>query len=536
MIKLPAIFKEHMVLQRNKNIRVWGESQASFVTVSLSDISVTVKVIDGKFMAILPAFEAGGPYMLKVVEGEMTGDGVLNLKDNVIIGDVMIGEVWIACGQSNMELELQNSYMGKEVMEKADNKLVRYYYTPKMAYECQELEELKEKSEWELCNKDYANPEHMGKWSTVAYYYADKLSKELNVTVGIINANWGGTHAYCWMSREKLVDDNHIKRFMDEYDEITKDMSMEQYLKDVAYYEEYQAGFDKRCGEYYATHENPSWDECIELCGENMYPGPVGPRSFVRPAGLYDVILSQIIPYTIAGGLYYQGEEDDQTPEAYYYLLRGIVEQWREDFMDENLPFLIVQLPMFKNACDGELTNWSEIREAQYKVFDTVKNTGIAIITDLGELNNIHPTFKEKVGERLCLQALYGVYGKISEKEAFGPMYKDYRVDSGKMIFTFKNAEDGFIVKTDNEGKVEGEKLYSSYLSEDDKLENCFELAGCDGEFHKADSVTIEGSTITVSSKAVPCPCKGRFNWRNYEKVMLYGKNMIPVAPFRTCV
>ena len=196
----------------------------------------------------------------------------------------------------------------------------------------------------------------------------------------------------------------------------------------------------------------------------------------------------------------------------YYKLFRGLIDLWRRDWGDDELPFLMVQLPMHRYKADPDWKHWCLIREAQMKAYKTIKNTGIAVITDCGEFNEIHPKDKVPVGERLALQAMYHVYGDKSVK-AFGPMYKGLLFKGGEIELMFDYAEDGFETK----GQPSG-----------------FEIAGEDKKFVPADMV-IEGGRITVSSKEVAEPKYVRYLWTNYGDVTIYGRNGIPLAPFRTC-
>lgn len=307
MLKLPAIFSDHMILQRRKPVVIWGESDARKVTVTIQDARVVTYVQDGKWQLFLPPMEAGGPYVLTV---KTDNDEVKTYED------VMYGEIWLAGGQSNMELELQNSKDGAVAVSEAHNELLRFYYTPKVSYLCDELYEQEEKSCWELCC-----PENVGRWSAVGYYFARKLAAQLDVPVGIIGCNWGGTSASCWMSREALESDKVISSYVEEYDEIVSNQDFDAYCKEREEYIVYQAEFDKNCKHYYETTPNPTWEGALEVCGENKYPGPMGPRSEYRPAGLYETMIQRIAPYTLAGFLYYQGEEDDKKPRSYYNLL-----------------------------------------------------------------------------------------------------------------------------------------------------------------------------------------------------------------------
>lgn len=496
MLKLAPIFSNHMVLQRNKRIAVWGEADCEKITVSFHGETVQADVEEGYFQAELPPMTEGGPYTMTVA-----GD-----TEEIIFEDIMLGEVWLAGGQSNMELELQNSFEGDKELARIEAENVRYYYVPKKPYISDELLQAEEESTWECASKEYA-----GKWSAVAYYFAKEVSKKLGITVGIIGCNWGGTSASCWMSREMLESGTAISSYVKEYDEIIENQDFQEYLKEREEYIIYQTEFEKNVSHYYETCENPSWDEAISLFGENKYPGPMGPYSEYRPAGLYETMISRVCPYTLAGFLYYQGEEDDHKPTTYYELVTALIKQWRGDWQDETLPFLLVQLPVFQNGGEPDYKNWPLIREAQMRVFQTIKNTGIAVILEQGEYGNIHPTKKDVVGRRLALQAFSEVYHVGSEEEAFGPIYRDCYVEDNKMVICFEHCV-GFVC----EGEVTG-----------------FELAGANKVYYPAD-FTIEENQIVLSAAEVKTPKYARYCWTNYQKVGLFGKNGLPVAPFRT--
>lgn len=497
MLKLAPVFSNHMVLQRGKRIAFWGETSHKSVTLSMNGKSIRALVEKGTFKAEFPPMPEGGPYTLTVQADE----------EKLFFEDIMLGEVWFAGGQSNMELELQNSFEGEKELEQCAEEMVRYYYVPKKSYVSEELLAAEAASTWECASKEAS-----AKWSAVAYYFAKELSGKLGVTVGIIGCNWGGTSASCWQSREMLEASEATVSYVKEYDAIVENQDFDEYLKEREEYIVYQTEFEKNVSHYYATCENPTWDEAISLFGENKYPGPMGPYSEFRPAGLYETMVSRVVPYTLAGFIYYQGEEDDHKPETYYELLQSLIRQWRSDWEDETLPFLLVQLPVFQNMGEPDFKNWPLVREAQMRIFQTVKNTGIAVILENGEYGNIHPVKKEIVGKRLALQAFSEVYHICGRESAFGPVFKDYYVENNKMVLLFDYCEDGFLC----EGEVTG-----------------FEVAGADRIYYPA-KFEIQGNRIMVFAKEAEEPAYVRYCWTNYQKISLFGKNGIPVAPFRT--
>lgn len=517
MLKTAAIFSDNMVLQRHKNIVIWGTTDSSAVSASIDDISVSGIVKDGSFKIILPPMNAGGPYTLTVSTDS----------EKLEFNNIMLGEVWLAGGQSNMEFELQNCKDGdRELDNMCEN--VRFYYTPKNSWVGEELFEAEASSCWEL-----ADSTERGKWSAVGYYFARELSEKLGVTVGVIGCNWGGTSASCWVSREYLEKRTELASYLQKYDEAVKDICLEDYAKEWDEYVVYQAEFDRKVGEYYQTCPNPTWEEALSLCGECKYPGPMGPRNFTRPCGLYETMLSRVCPYTIAGFIFYQGEEDDHKPYTYDILLETLIKQWRNDWEDDTLPFINVQLPIFMEMGQDDFKNWPLIREAQMRIYNTVKNTGIAVALEMGEIYNIHPTDKRPVGERLAKQALYHVYKLAQSEEAFGPMYESHSFDANGILVVLKHVYGGLTYSRDVEtiGAVGG-----------------FEVAGEDKVYHTAHASFVDEETndrlvksgnkvvLRISSDEVDAPRYARYCWTNYQEISLFGGNGLPVAPFRTDV
>lgn len=498
ILSCAPVFSDNMVLQRNKNIAVFGMAYDNMkVTVMLNGKTVEATAKDHKWSVLLPPMEAGGPYEMTVLSGD----------ERITFCNIMIGEVWLAGGQSNMELELQNSLGGKKVLENIDSANVRFYYTKKNPY----IDEFFYADERNNCWKT-ASEENSANWSAVGFYFAKKLSEDLGVTVGIIGCNWGGTSASAWMPRETLLADSDMRSYADEYDEAMGGKTFEQYLAELDDYNAYVEVWQPKINEFYAKHPDGDWGDALEFAGPCRYPEPLGPKSPFRAGGLYETMLMRVCPYTLAGFIYYQGESDDHKPNFYYKLFKALIEQWRNDWQDDSLPFLFVQLPMFINRGEEDRKHWCIIREAQMRVHQTTANTGIAVILDCGEYGNIHPVDKEPVGERLELQALCHVYGMISEKEAYGAIYKSFEYKDGGMLLHFDHAEDGFDIR----GEAVG-----------------FEIAGEDKLYHKAE-VTVQNDKIFARSGEVKEPKYLRYNWVNYGEVTAFSKNGIPLAPFRT--
>jgi sialate O-acetylesterase len=496
--KVAAVFSSNMVLQRDKNIKVFGQGvNGAAVKVTFDGKTWQTAVKEEQWTVILPPKAAGTGFMMAV----SCGDQVKCFEN------IAIGEVWLAGGQSNMEYELQNCKGGLEVLQNDENPNVRFYYTNKISYMDDYFYEMEEKTGWTEFSEENAKT-----WSAVGYYFGRKLAKELGVTVGIIGCNWGGTSASCWTSRESLAEDADLNIYLEEYDQESRGKSEEEQIREYKEYEAYHTEWDKKCNELYAVNPDMEWDEVQKILGVCRWPGPKNCMSPYRPSGLYQCMLQRIIPYTLRGFIYYQGEEDDKKPLIYQKLLTRMIRQWREDWEDITLPFLLVQLPMHRYKQDEDTKSWCLIREAQMRTYQTVKNTGIAVILDCGEFNEIHPKDKLPVGERLGLQAFHHVYKRLGGGEAFGPLYQAFEYKDGGIELSFDYAEDGF----DCKGEAGG-----------------FEIAGEDMVYYKAEP-EFRGSRIFLSAKEVAGPVYARYCWTNYSEVTIFGKNGLPLAPFRT--
>lgn len=505
-LRMPAVFSNHMVLQRRKHTLIWGTvQQGSKVTVTLAGQCVDTVAEDGSWSVKLAPMEAGGPY-------EMT---VSSENEILRFQNVLIGEVWLAGGQSNMELELQNSDNGKEVIKQTLDERIRFYYTPKLAQLGEDLEAAEAENSWMECK-----PEQTATWSAVGYYFAKKLSKALDVPVGIIGCNWGGTIADNWVSRESLLSHKELAQLVEEYDTLVASLNYEEYIKELEEYKIYHAEWEKKVNECYVKQPDMAWEDVLSIAGENRWPGPMGPLHEYRPAGLYECMVKRVAPYTLGGALYYQGESDENNHTIYRALLQNLIEEWRGLWQDNELPFAIVQLPVFatdeKTGC-----GWGAIRKAQQDVYKTIKNTSLTTIIDCGEENNIHPTDKETVGNRVAANVLKDIF-EMEEFNGNGPCAVEYIIESvngqnGIKVW-FHGAERGFYKNGEN-------------LSEQEYDIDGFEIAGADGVYALAKAVIAE-SAIFLYSEQVEKPVKVRYGHKNYFHVELKDDKGRPVMPF----
>lgn len=502
VFKIASIFSNHMVLQRDKKITVWGNGvEESYIKVTLNDTTVKGRVKGGKWLIQLPSMEAGGPYTMMVTDGSST----------IAFTDVMVGEVWFAGGQSNMELELKDCKNGKEEVAHANQPNIRFYNTLKIPFIDSEALKEEEKTSWHLCNENTAH-----NMSAVGYFYAKKLAQELNVTIGIIDCYWGGTSITCWMSREYLEKDLDAYSYIEAYEAKVGNKTDEQYEEEMKVYNKAYLAWCERVDNLREENPNISWEEINEKAGICPWPQPTGRKSPFRPAGLYETMVSRVKPYTIRGFIYYQGEEDVYKASLYGKLMVKLIDQWRSDWKDDCLPFLFVQLPMYiaKGAIDDK--QWAILRDQQMKVFRTIKNTGMAVIIDCGEFDNIHPLDKQTVGYRLALQGLKVAYS--IDQNADAPIFKDYVIEEDTFRLYFYNMGKKIIIKN---GDVKENNIVG------------FEVAGEDLNFVPA-TATLDGVEILVSAKEIQNPQYVRYAWTNYGSTSVYSEYDLPLAPFTT--
>ena len=499
MIKAAAVFSSNMVLQRGKNISVWGEADCDgTVRAEINGNCSETVAENGSWKLLLPPMQAGGPYVMT-----LSLDG----KEFAQFDNVMIGEVWLCGGQSNMELELQNAKDGKEELASLTADMpIRFYYTNKVC-SVDEAKEAEKHAGWGVCDKEGSRA-----WSAVGYHFAKKLSRELGVTVGLIGCNWGGTSGTNWIDTDHIRSCAETAPYMEEYDSLTKGITAEEQKRVYDEYCEYDRKWNEKAAEYYKLGDQcPPWSELEKILGKNLWPGPRNDFNPFSPGKMFESMLMRVCPYTLAGFLYYQGESDDHRPKSYYTLLTMLIRIWRERWGDDRLPFIMVQLPCHRYKNDPDFKNWPLIREAQMRTYLTVKNTGLAVALDCGEFNNIHPLDKKPVGERLCLQAEKLVYGMDVDADA--PRFDSYTISGSVMTVNTVCAGKGL--------EAIGEELTG------------FELAGSDKVFFPARA-ELSGSSIMITSENVAKPLYARYAWSNYPEYSVCGENGLPLAPFRT--
>lgn len=474
-VKLPAIISDHMLIQQQMPVRIWGKAAAGEkIAVQLNGKYVTTTAdSSGAWEAFLPPMTAGGPY-------EMNIQGA----NQIIVNDVLVGEVWVGSGQSNMELPMTRVKDADAEIAAANFPQIRLFTVKKKVSDTP-LDDVE--GEWSLCT-----PESTKNFSAVGYFFSRYIHQNRHVPVGFIHSSWGGTPAQSWTTHPVLEANPLLKPILEEWDQTLAayPAADEKYQKQVADYKA-KAKVAKAEGKPAPTAPRP----------------PVGPGHPNTPAGLWNGMIAPITPYAIRGVLWYQGEANAGPKSAYpyRYLFRSMIEDWRREWAEGDFAFLFVQLASFQS--NGF---WPVLRESQTDALE-LRNTGMAVIDDIGESKNIHPQDKQDVGKRLAIAAQAIAYGENVEYS--GPMFRQLTRESNALRIYFDHIGTGL----DSRG---GDKLLG------------FEIAGKSGDYVPAEA-RVEGSTVVVSCDQVSDPSRVRYAWADDPKATLENREGLQASPFR---
>jgi sialate O-acetylesterase len=435
-VTLPNVFSDNMVLQRNAEVTLWGwanPQEEIVITPSWNNQEYKVKTSNqAMWEIVIPTPKEGGPYTI-TIKGY----------NEVVLKNILIGEVWICSGQSNMEMNaswgIEN---GDEAVKNATNSTIRFFTVPKLTATTPQNNL---SGTWTECT-----PETMKYFSAVGYFFGKRLQEELkNVPIGLISSNWGGTPAEIWMPEEVIQNDVVLL-------ESAKTRKEESY----------------------------------------------GPN---QPGRAFNAMIFPLTKFKIAGALWYQGESNVGST-VYDKTLSALITSWRK-LWKYDFPFYFVQIAPYKYGEDHFCG--AMIRDAQRKVLQEVPNTGMAVISDVSTIEDIHPKDKKSVGIRLANLALADTY-KVNSAVVNGPLYKGITIDENKVTVAFEYAE-GLYFK--------------------DKKADLFEVAGTDNVFYKATAV-IKNNTVVLQSGKVKSPVKVRYAWKNTDQSNLFNKANLPASSF----
>ena len=498
MLKPASLFTDGAVLCRRKEIRVFGDvSEGLTVTVRLlsrngSPLGENAARAEGThFLVALPPQEAQTGCRLIIRAGEEQAEAE----------NVAIGEVFLAGGQSNMELELRNADEGPEIIRQYDDPLLRFFNVPKQSVKGPAQQKAVEETRWHA-----VSPGTGGENSAVAYFFAAKLRERMpDIPVGIIGCYWGGTSVTCWMEEDVLRTDPEGIRYLDDYEARCAGKSMETWQEEQHMFQDTFGSWCTAVDLYRAAHPGAPWADIEAACGFVPWNPPAGPGSPLRPAGLAVTMVREIVPVTLTGILFYQGEEDAGKTDHYDRLLSLLIRTWRNLFREADLPFLFVQLPMWVDLNGIDTFRWPLLRKAQAAVRDSVPGTGMICLLDQGEFGNIHPTAKRPVGERLAELAgsmLYGA-GEVS------PRALDLAPQGDKLAVRL-----------------------SAPVHVRAGVPALLEIAGADGCCVPAQA-EVSGDRLLLHAADISQPLHARYAWTDYAaSVPFFGANNLPLEPF----
>lgn len=468
-VRLPAVFSDNMVLQQGVAVPVWGwADDGEVITVEFRGRRTSTTARNNKWSLKLPKLKAGGPDTLAI----STRDKSIKLSN------VLVGEVWICSGQSNMEWPLQSAFEPEADIASATNTLIRLLNVPNVKAECPTT---RINASWQTCS-----PETARGFSAVGYYFGRDLQKARNVPVGLIQSDWGGSPAEVWMSREAL--------------EINP-----RYQTEIL---EPAAAADKNYREALIAYEREKAE--AQHKGETF--NKRAPGIGWRPTELYNGMIAPLIPYAFKGAIWYQGESNAGRAHQYRTLFPDVIRNWRRDWGQGDFPFLCVQLaPFMAIKTEPAESAWAELREAQLLSTKVLPNAGMAVITDVGDEKDIHPKKKGPVGSRLALAARAIAYGEHIEYS--GPLFSRAAFKDGQAVLRFDHVGKGLEARG---GDLKG-----------------FAICGEDRKFVWAKA-EIQGVTVVVSSPQVSKPIAVRYGWADFPTGNLWNKNGLPATPFRT--
>jgi sialate O-acetylesterase len=482
-VKLPAIFSDGAVLQRDRAVAVWGWAAADKkITVSFGDQKIeTITTTDGTWKVQLAAMAASDVSReLKVAEVGA---------NEIVVKDVLVGEVWLASGQSNMEWTVNSARAEDKALAATPLPNLRMITVPKKVTHARQDDVV---AKWAQ-----ATPENVMSFSAVGYFFGRNLLENVHVPIGIINSSWGGTRIDPWLADEGFTD-------VPELAEMAKNRASR--LPGQSAYEQ-----------LFAAHlaATRQWCDDAQKAAEQKKTSPPQPATLPLlglqgETGMYQAMIHPLTAYGVRGFIWYQGESNNGEGMLYYQKMRVLIHGWRKQFAVPDAPFLFVQLAPYRYNNTGLPEIWT----AQQKAL-SIPNTGMAVINDIGNIGDIHPTNKSEVGRRLALWALDGTYG-IKQKEVSGPLYQAYKIDGKKILIAFTHTGSGLATR-------------------DQAAPSLFEIAGSDGVFQPATAeITADKKFISLSAENVAEPFQARFAWSETALPNLINQEGLPAAAFHT--
>lgn len=489
-LSVPHFFSDHMVLQQGKAVKVWGRATPG------EEVSAQFRGATGTARA-----RDDGKWELRIQSGKADSEGhrlvIWSGEEEVAIEDVLVGEVWFAAGQSNMMWKLSTSANPSEAIAAAENPLIRMFHSPEVTAE-RPQDDIEGK--WTVCTSETA-----GDYSAVAYYYARKLQRELDIPVGVIVSAWGAKRIESFISRDALNSQPETKPLVEALFRLEKNYDP---VEAQALYEQRKVVFDEWLAKGRAVGEPRPRPARVEPTRPLLDAG--------KPGVIFNSMIHPFIGYNIRGVIWYQGESNAHDKLVPYdILLPLLIQDWRSRW-GHDFPFYFVQLASFRapNTEPGISDPWPLLQDRMRRVLDSTPKTGMAVITDAGDENNIHPKDKQTPGERLARWALAMMYGK--EIVYSGPLYESYVVQAASMTVRFSSVAEGL-------------------ESRDGKALQRFEIAGSDGKWHWANAEIVGTNQVKLSHLDISKPVAARYAWAsNPAGANLVNSEGLPASVFCT--
>lgn len=481
-VKLASVFADHMVLQRDTVVPVWGWADpGEEVTVTIGGQSKSARAdANGRWSVRLDKLAVGEPRTLTVAG-----------KNKLTVQDVLVGEVWLCSGQSNMAMNVKAALDFDREQPTAKWPSLRMFTVERSPAREPQTDC---RGSWEVCT-----PESVARFSATAYFFGREVHERLGVPVGLINSSYGGTDITAWTSLDAQQAVPELKPVLDSWDRAAATWDPVKA----------RAAYETNLAKWKTTAAKAKADGKTPPRGPEK---PIDPRDDRNhPATLYNGMIAPLVPYALRGTIWYQGEHNARTDEAgYLYRLQLplLVNDWRNRWGQGDFPFAWVQLPNIVRVGDG----WPMVRESMLESL-RLPNSGMAIAIDVGDPNDVHPKNKQAIGHRLALWALGAVYGLSGPTS--GPLPDGFEVRGSEVVVRFKHADGGLVAK---EGTLKG-----------------FVIAAADKTWQQADA-RIDGNSIVVSSPKVPMPVAVRYAWSDNPDANLCSGVGLPASPFRTDV
>ncbi|MEX2300591.1 MAG: sialate O-acetylesterase [Bryobacterales bacterium] len=478
-VRLPALLSDHMVVQRDRPVHIWGWAEPGervrvvFNGTGLDDTADGA----GRWSVYFAPQQAGGPY-------EMTVEGA----NRLTVTDILVGEVWVGSGQSNMEWPVERVNAAEKEIAAAAYPKIRLF---QVEHDTAHAPLTDVKGSWQLCT-----PESVKSFSAVAYFFARDLHQKTGLPFGAIQSAWGGTPAQAWVSPSGMAADPWFIRFR------------LRWARALEAYPDAMKGYE------YARKAWEAEAERVRRTGKEPRPGPrepMGPLHPHQPSALFNAMIAPLTPFAIRGALWYQGENNAENADGFEYrhLFRTLIEDWRKSWGLGEIPFLFVQLANYSRV--GENSQWPELREAQAMAL-SLRNTGMAVSIDIGESLDIHPRNKQDVGGRLALAARAMTYGE-SDLVYSGPLFRQAAREGSRLRLWFDHVGGGLKAR----GPLAG-----------------FEVLGPDGFWRPAEARIDGNNTIVVAAPKIGFPVAARYGWSPNPTATLFNAEGLPASPFRS--